>query len=66
MARPLLNPMPSVWACCVINGQDAYADKRVPYYGNQVSNSARWQIFLRDPNNVEIELNFESKSESGG
>ena len=23
----------------------------------------RWQIFLRDPNNVEIELNFETKNE---
>ena len=31
---------------------------------NQVPNSARWQIFLRDPNNVEIELNFESKNET--
>jgi catechol 2,3-dioxygenase-like lactoylglutathione lyase family enzyme len=30
---------------------------------NQVPNSPRWQIFLRDPNNVEIELNFESKDE---
>jgi hypothetical protein len=30
-----------------------------------VPNSARWQIFLRDPNNVEIELNFESKNETG-
>ena len=26
--------------------------------------NARWQIFLRDPNNVEIELNFESKNET--
>ncbi len=32
---------------------------------NQVPNSPRWQIFLRDPNNVEIELNFESKDETG-
>ena len=30
---------------------------------NQVPNSTRWQIFLRDPNNVEIELNFETKNE---
>ena len=36
----------------------------VPYRVNQVPNSARWQIFLRDPNNVEIELNFESKNET--
>ena len=34
--------------------------KRVPYHVNQVPNSARWQIFLRDPNHIEIELNFES------
>jgi catechol 2,3-dioxygenase-like lactoylglutathione lyase family enzyme len=37
--------------------------KAVPYRVNQVPNSARWQIFLHDPNNVEIELNFESKNE---
>jgi hypothetical protein len=28
-----------------------------------VPSSTRWQIFLRDPNNVEIELNFETKNE---
>jgi hypothetical protein len=39
--------------------------KSVPYHLNQVPNSARWQIFLRDPNNIEIELNFESKNETG-
>jgi catechol 2,3-dioxygenase-like lactoylglutathione lyase family enzyme len=39
--------------------------KGVSYHVNQVPNSARWQIFLRDPNNVEIELNFESKNETG-
>jgi catechol 2,3-dioxygenase-like lactoylglutathione lyase family enzyme len=38
--------------------------KDVPYRVNQVPNSARWQIFLRDPNNVEIELNFEAKNET--
>ena len=38
--------------------------KGVPYHVNQVPNSARWQIFLRDPNNVEIELNFEAKNET--
>jgi catechol 2,3-dioxygenase-like lactoylglutathione lyase family enzyme len=37
----------------------------VAYHVNHVRNSARWQIFLRDPNNVEIELNFESKNEIG-
>jgi hypothetical protein len=30
---------------------------------NQVPNSQRWQIFLRGPHNVEIELNFASKDE---
>jgi catechol 2,3-dioxygenase-like lactoylglutathione lyase family enzyme len=29
----------------------------------QVPNSTRWQLFFRDPNNVEIELNFETKNE---
>ena len=38
--------------------------KGVPYHVNQVPNSARWQIFLRDPNNVEIELNFEAENET--
>jgi catechol 2,3-dioxygenase-like lactoylglutathione lyase family enzyme len=37
--------------------------KGVPYRVNQVPNSTRWQIFFRDPNNVEIELNFETKNE---
>ena len=39
------------------------AGKHVPYRVNQVPNSTRWQIFFRDPNNVEIELNFETKNE---
>ena len=38
--------------------------KGVPYRMNQVPNSTRWQIFLRDPNNVQIELNFETKYET--
>jgi catechol 2,3-dioxygenase-like lactoylglutathione lyase family enzyme len=38
--------------------------KGVPYRTNQVPNSTRWQIFLLDPNNVEIELNFETKNET--
>ena len=37
--------------------------KGIDYRVNQVPNSTRWQIFLRDPNNVEIELNFETKNE---
>jgi len=37
--------------------------KGVPYRVNQVPNRTRWQIFVRDPNNVEIELNFETKNE---
>ena len=36
----------------------------MPNHMNQVPNSTRWQIFLRDPNNVEIELNFETKNET--
>jgi hypothetical protein len=39
--------------------------KGVPHRLNQVPNSTRWQIFLHDPNNVEIELNFETKNETG-
>jgi catechol 2,3-dioxygenase-like lactoylglutathione lyase family enzyme len=42
------------------------ADKGVPHRVNQVPNSTRRQIFLRDPNNVEIELNFETKNEMAG
>jgi hypothetical protein len=37
--------------------------KGVPYRVNQVPNSTRWQIFLRDPNNLEIKLNFETRNE---
>ena len=40
--------------------------KGMPHRVNQVPNSTRWQIFLRDPNNVEIELNFETKNEMAG
>ena len=42
------------------------AQSGVPFRVNQVPNSPRWQIFLKDPNNVEIELNFASATESGG
>lgn len=38
--------------------------KGVPYHVMQVPDSTRWQIFLRDPNNVVIELNFETKNET--
>ena len=31
---------------------------------NLVPNSTRAQIFLRDPNNVEIELNYDTKNEA--
>ena len=41
-----------------------FISKGVPYRLNQVPNSTRWQIFLQDPNNVEIELNFETKNET--
>ena len=37
--------------------------KGVQHRVNQVPNSPRWQIFFRDPNNVEIELNFETRNE---
>jgi catechol 2,3-dioxygenase-like lactoylglutathione lyase family enzyme len=37
--------------------------KGVTYRVNQVPNSTRWQLFFSDPNNVEIELNFETKHE---
>jgi catechol 2,3-dioxygenase-like lactoylglutathione lyase family enzyme len=39
------------------------ASKGITHRVNQVPNSTRWQIFFRDPNNVEIELNFETKNE---
>ena len=37
--------------------------KGIRHRVNQVPNTTRWQIFLRDPNNVEIELNFETRNE---
>jgi len=39
------------------------ASKGITFRANQVPGSTRWQIFFRDPNNVEIELNFETKNE---
>jgi catechol 2,3-dioxygenase-like lactoylglutathione lyase family enzyme len=39
------------------------AGRGVSYRVNLVPNSTRCQIFLRDPNNVEIELNFDTKNE---
>jgi catechol 2,3-dioxygenase-like lactoylglutathione lyase family enzyme len=35
----------------------------VSFRVNQVPNSRRWQIFLTDPNNVMIELNFDVANE---
>jgi 4-hydroxyphenylpyruvate dioxygenase-like putative hemolysin len=37
--------------------------KGVTFRINQVPSSTRWQLFFHDPNNVEIELNFETKNE---
>ncbi len=37
--------------------------KGIQHRVNQVPNSTRCQIFLRDPNNVEIELNYDTKNE---
>jgi catechol 2,3-dioxygenase-like lactoylglutathione lyase family enzyme len=38
--------------------------KGITYRANQVPGSTRWQLFFRDPNNVEIELNFETRNET--
>jgi len=38
--------------------------KGVQFRTNQVPNSTRWQIFLSDPNNVLIELNFDVANEN--
>jgi len=38
--------------------------KGISFRINQVPNSRRWQIFVRDPNNVLIELNFDVANES--
>jgi catechol 2,3-dioxygenase-like lactoylglutathione lyase family enzyme len=42
------------------------AGKGIEHRVNQVPNSTRAQIFLRDPNNVELELNFDTKEEMAG
>jgi catechol 2,3-dioxygenase-like lactoylglutathione lyase family enzyme len=39
------------------------AAKGVPFRVNQVPGTTRWQIFVRDPNNVDVELNFETINE---
>jgi hypothetical protein len=39
------------------------AGKGIPHRVNKVPNSTRAQIFLRDPNNVELELNFDTKND---
>jgi hypothetical protein len=36
----------------------------VPFRANEVPNSTRRQIFLTDPNNVLIELNFDVSNET--
>jgi catechol 2,3-dioxygenase-like lactoylglutathione lyase family enzyme len=38
--------------------------KGIQFRINQVPNSRRWQIFVRDPNNILIELNFDVANES--
>jgi len=38
--------------------------KGIAFRVNQVPNSLRWQIFLDDPNNVVIELNFNAANEA--
>src|SRR5579863_8245394 len=44
--------------------KERLAGKHIDYRVNEVPNSTRRQIFLRDPNNVEIELNFDTKNEA--
>lgn len=39
------------------------AAKGIAHRVNEVPNSTRCQIFLRDPNNVELELNYDIKNE---
>ena len=41
----------------------AFGSRGIQHRVNQVPNSTRCQIFLRDPNNVEIELNYDTKNE---
>ncbi len=40
------------------------AGRQVQFRVNEVPNSTRRQIFLKDPNNVEIELNFDVANET--
>jgi catechol 2,3-dioxygenase-like lactoylglutathione lyase family enzyme len=40
------------------------AGKGIQHRVNLVPNSTRAQIFLRDPNNVELELNYDIKNET--
>jgi catechol 2,3-dioxygenase-like lactoylglutathione lyase family enzyme len=44
--------------------KDHLKQKGIPFRVNQVPNSQRWQIFLNDPNNVVIELNFNAANEA--
>ena len=59
MARPPFDV--TLWG-----GPSHLTQKGVPFRVNQVPNSTRWQIFLNDPNNVVIELNFDVASERAG
>ncbi|EZP67757.1 MULTISPECIES: VOC family protein [Sphingomonadaceae] len=38
-------------------------EQRVPFSVNLVPNSTRCQIFVRDPNDIQLELNFEVRDE---
>jgi len=42
------------------------AAKGMPFDARQVPGGELWQIFVRDPNGVTIELNYEAAKEQGG
>ncbi|MGJ4931222.1 VOC family protein [Bradyrhizobium sp. HKCCYLS2038] len=42
------------------------AEKGMPYDARQVPGGELWQIFVRDPNGVMIELNYEAAKEQAG
>jgi len=51
-------------------GFDAYVDhftaKRLDWRENQIPEAGIWQLMIRDPNNILIELNFDRKKEPSG
>ena len=48
------------------NGMKArLASKGMPFDTRQVPGTETWQIFVRDPNGVMIELNYEAAKEQG-